>query len=138
MKGSNLLLPILLFNIFNSHAHEVSTDTIYYHDGFSLSFYQHDQRLNLVQVLDIMEPVNKAYSEMRSAQNNYLVSKTFSTAGGLLVMWPLVQSIAGKQANWNYAIAGGGLFVVSMPFGIRYRKRAVSAVGQYNASLPPH
>lgn len=138
MKELSLIMLFLLFNFSNSLAQQVSTDTIYYHDGISLSFYQHDQRLNLVQVLDIMEPVNKAYSEMRSAQNNYLVSKTFSTAGGLLVMWPLVQSIAGKQANWNYAIAGGGLFVVSIPFGIRYRKRAISAVGEYNASLPPN
>jgi hypothetical protein len=60
-------------------------------------------------------------------------SVLLAAIGGGLVGWPLGEAIAGKEDPlWALAAVGGGLIVVSIPFGIVASNKLENAVDAYN------
>lgn len=98
-------------------------------------FYQGDQRLNVGQLVNIMEPNEEAYKQMKAAKGTYTWATIFGTAGGVLIGFPLGTAIAGGDPNWTLAGIGAGLVVISIPISGKFNKQAKSAVDSYNNSL---
>lgn len=115
---------------------QTSTDSISMKKVFGgYQFYQGDKRLNMNQLVKAMEPNEKAYKEIKSAQSTYTLSTIVGFAGGFMVGWPIGTAIGGGEPNWTMAGIGAGLIVVSIPITQSFNKKAKQAVETYNGGL---
>lgn len=98
-------------------------------------FYQGEKRLNMNQLVNVMEPNEQAYKEIKSAQSNYAFATIVGCVGGAMVGWPIGTAIGGGEPNWAVAGIGAGLIVVSIPITQSFNKKAKQAVNTYNGGL---
>ena len=135
MKRISLIITLLTlglsFTFGQSPADSISMKKVFggYH------FYQGDNRLNMKQLVNAMEPNEQAYKEIKSAQSTYTLASIVGFAGGFMVGWPLGTAIGGGDPNWAMAGIGAGLIVVSIPISQNFNKKAKQAVDTYNGGL---
>ncbi len=125
-----------------SYAQEVdrgiqkATDSISMKKAFGgYQFYQGDKKLNMKQLVALMEPDKQAYKMIKSAQSNNTIATILGYAGGFMVGYPLGTSLAGGKPNWTVAGIGAGLIVVAIPISLKTSKQAKQAVNTYNSGL---
>jgi len=113
---------------------QTSTDSITIKKIFGgYQFFQGEKRLNLNQLVKMMEPNEKAYQQIKSAQTDNTLANIFGIAGGFMVGWPLGSALGGGEPNWTMAGVGAGLIVISIPITKSFNKKAKQAVQTYNA-----
>ena len=98
-------------------------------------FYQHDKRLNMRELVKIMEPNEVAFKHIKSAQSNNTMATIVGAIGGFLVGWPVGTALGGGDPNWTMAAIGGGLIVVSIPIITKANKQSRLAIAAYNEGL---
>ncbi len=98
-------------------------------------FYHGEKKLNLNQLVIMLEPNEKAHKQIKSAQSTNTLATILGFAGGFMVGWPLGTAAGGGEPNWAVAGVGAGLIVFSIPMSQKFNKQAKEAVDTYNGGL---
>lgn len=98
-------------------------------------YSQNGTRLNMNELVNLMEPDSEAYDLMRSARSNSTISQIISIPAGALIGWPLGSAIGGGDPQWGLAAAGAGLLVLAIPISSAGNRKAQEAIALYNGSL---
>jgi len=128
-----LLLIVTSHSISLAQSSEKPIERVKVFGGYQ--FYQGNQGLSMKQMVEIMQPNEAAYMEMKSARSNSILGSVIGFAGGFMVGFPLGSALAGGEPNWALAGVGAALIVVSIPISSSASKKAVKAVDIYNSSL---
>ena len=64
---------------------------------------------------------------------NYLGSTLLNAAGGILIAWPLTESIYKDNPNWTLAYIGAGCYLLAIPFTNAFNKHTAKAIQYYNS-----
>ncbi len=135
MKKLSLVMALLI-NCLSFSFGQTPTDSITVTKVFGgYQFYQADKRLSMSQLDKSMEPNERAYKEMKTAQSSYTLSSILGGAGGFMVGWPLGTAVAGGEPNWVLAGIGAGLILVAIPISRKFNRQAKSAIDTYNGGL---
>ena len=116
------------------------------HDGFGqtgkmtlrkvplggVEFVKGGQVLTLRGAMQQMEEVPEAYKLMKKAKNQADFATILGFAGGFMAGWPVGTAIGGGDPDWALAAAGAGLFFLSLPIQLKFKKTATKAIGIYN------
>jgi len=126
---------LLFLSVSYSFAQSIP-DTIKVRKAFgAYHFSMNKKTLKPGQMARMMESNEPAYNLMRSAQANNTIATIFECAGGFLIGWPLGAAIARRDADWRLAGAGLGLIAISIPFTIKFNRRAIRSVELYNGFI---
>ena len=90
--------------------------------------------LGLNEVLEIVKENPTAYSELKRAKMNYNVAGVLGFTGAILVVVPVVTTIAGGTPEWGFAVGGAALLLSSIPFRNAFRGHTMEALDIYNAN----
>ncbi|WP_339870384.1 hypothetical protein [uncultured Algoriphagus sp.] len=132
MKTSLLILSFLILS-FNASFGQVANDSITIRKSFwGYKFYQGDTRVQLGDLVNIMQTNQEAYKSIKSAQSNYTLASIMGFAGGFMVGWPIGAAVAGGEPNWALAGIGAGLLVATIPITNSFVKKSRFAVDTYN------
>jgi hypothetical protein len=99
------------------------------------TFFQGEKRLNMTQLVNTLKPNEQAYTQIKSAQSNYIFGAILGGVGGFMVGYPLGTALAGGEPNWTMAGIGAGLVIISIPVSIQSGKKAKQAVETFNNGL---
>lgn len=131
MKKAILALLFLFVSNTFCQAQHIESKKIF--GGYT---YTIDGKKTSLKKLDLtMKSHPEALQIMEKAKSNYSVASLLSGLGGGLIGWPLGAQLAGGDPNWNLALAGAGLIVVSIPIASSAHNKANEAVALYNSSL---
>ncbi len=131
MKKSILTILLLLASITFCQAQKIETKKIF--GGYT---YFIDGKKTSIKKLDlVMQSHSEAFDIMDRAKGNYSLASLISGIGGGLIGWPLGTKLAGKEPNWNLALAGAGLIAVSIPLASSAHNKAKKAIDLYNSSI---
>lgn len=135
MNMKKLLFFIsILFLGFTSYAQKA--DTLHMKTGFwKITYTKGTNPITLNQAIEEMKINESAYTQMKSAKNDLVLSQIIGGVGGFLIGWPLGAAVAGGDPNWTMAAVGAGLVVVSIPISKSFNKKAKSAIREYNQGL---
>ena len=129
---------IFLFLCINLFASSVSAqaanDTIEIKKSASTIFIKNNEVLNLNQLKEVLNSKKASQEEARIASDYLVVSRIFGAAAGFMIGYPLGTMIAGNKPNWNLALGGLGILVVSIPFNSATIKHFKKALYLYNHS----
>ena len=95
----------------------------------------HNKALKNRDVKDLMQAYPPAFKAFRTTRFYNTSATLLGIAGGVLIAIPIGTAIAGGDANWNLAYAGGAMVAVTIPLGIFGRKKALKSVKRYNEYL---
>ena len=84
------------------------------------------------QMLSLMEKDSEEFELMSSGKSTGGLVTVLSTIGGGLIGWPLGTYLGGGEPNWNIALIGGALVVISIPFAIGADNDIKKAVEMHN------
>lgn len=113
-----------------------ANDTIVLKRAFGgYQYFQGEKKLNMSQLVNIMQPNEKAYEQIKSAQSSLTFAMIFSYAGGFMVGYPIGTAIGGGEPNWKLAGIGLGLIVISIPLNQSAMKKTNEAVNLYNSGF---
>ncbi len=114
-----------------------TTNTLRVESGIRdrVEFYQNNKKLNIYEVMHIMETNDIAYKIMKSAQNSLGLAYFFGIIGGLLIGFPLGTALTEGNPNWKLAAVGGGLALISFSIKKSYKQKVRTAVNFYNTGL---
>ncbi len=129
-----LFIGILLFTIVNSFGQNTK-DSIEIRSGFSTTFRQNGKLLTPKQMLDVTLLNSQAHEEMVYAKTNYDIGSVFAACGGFLIGWPCGTYLGGGKPNWNLALGGASLCLLTIPFNSAYIRHAKNAAIIYNSGL---
>jgi len=137
MKVKALLSGILLFSLLTAVSAQTSADSIKIRKTTLGMVYTRDnQDLSIRQLLQVTKPNPEAYKEMKSAKNHFIAAGCFSVTGAILIIWPVMALSPDEDIKWVPMAIGAGLFVVSLPELISFRKHTEKAVDIYNSGFP--
>src|SRR5690606_14955447 len=88
-------------------------------------------------VYDMMERYPEAKAELGAAKPLLYTGMVLSTAGGLLIGFPVGSALAGGDFNTPVFLSGVGLATVGLVLSKLSDNRLVRSVKAYNAALPP-
>lgn len=75
-------------------------------------------------------------ADISTARTLMTLTMVGSAVGGALIGWPLGQALVGREEPmWELAAVGGGVIVVSIPFGLWGESKLGDAVQTHNATL---
>lgn len=135
MRKTAIILTLLAVSMSFTFG-QTASDSISMKKVFGgYQFYQGEQRLNMIQLVNTMKPNNQAYQQIKSAQSTYILATIISGVGGFMVGWPIGTALGGGEPNWTMAGIGAGLIVVSIPISQSFNKKAKQAVETYNGGL---
>jgi len=100
-----------------------------------LKFYQHDQKLTMRQLTNIIRPNAEAFTYLRKAKTNNAIAFVAGFAGGFLIGYELGAAVGGKKINWGIMGAGAGFIGIGIPFGSGAIRNSEKAVYLYNAAF---
>lgn len=146
------LLPIFSFSQTPGDSTSVNTvppseilDSIHIHKGFLFTRFEYlSEFLTPDQVLEMVKNNKEAKEEMEIARLRYLPGYGLFFGGSFLVGFSIGRAIVsgGKKLDgvdvhpdYNYALAGGGMILLSLPVIRNYIKHAVNAVTIYNGQF---
>jgi hypothetical protein len=134
-----LCLIFLLLFCFGSHilAQRSSyKDSIELVENFfsGVKFYQHDQKLSLARVSQVMYPDKEATKYLNKAKTNNTISIITGFIGGFLVGYEFGSWLGGDEINWAVMGTGAAIIVIGIPFDNWFRRNARKAVYLYNGA----
>lgn len=130
------LLTMLLTICFHFSFGQTASDSITIKKVFGgYKFYKGDKKLEMSELVSIMQPNVQALKEIKTAQSAYTLATIIGGAGGAMVGWPLGTAIGGGKANWLLAGIGAGLIIVSIPISQSFNSHSKQAVSIYNNGL---
>ena len=100
-----------------------------------LKFYQHDKRLTMGELTNIMRPNPEAFKYLKKAKTNNTIAFISGIVGGFLIGYELGRLVGDNEINWSLMGAGAGAIVIGIPFDISGRRNARKAVYLYNAAF---
>lgn len=130
-----LLISSVLVLIATIANGQNNADSITVKRNFGTVFQQHGKNLTPGKLLEITQPNQEAFNEMKLAKSNFNAGYAIGFAGGALVGWPVGTAFAGGDPNWTLAAIGAGLIAVSIPFSSAYIRHAKKAVSIFNSQL---
>ena len=135
MKTKLFLLGLLVVLLPLKTAAQSSEIEIVKKNKFMAPTYKiYDIELSKEQFINLFKNDPEMKTLYNSLNVNYGVDALLSASASILVFWPVTQKIQGKDPNWNLAYIGAGCFALSVPFKIRFHKKAKEAVEYYNNS----
>jgi hypothetical protein len=84
------------------------------------------------QLIQVFKDDPKMTQFVKPLELNYAGEAILKAVGGVLILWPLTESIYRDNPNWNLAYAGAACYLVAIPFQNGFSKRAKSAIDYYN------
>jgi hypothetical protein len=84
------------------------------------------------QLIQVFKDDPKMTQFVKPLALNYAGETILKAAGGILIFWPLTESIYRDNPNWNLAYIGAACYLVAIPFQNGFSKRAKSAIDYYN------
>ncbi|MFI5130517.1 MAG: hypothetical protein ACHQFX_11020 [Chitinophagales bacterium] len=116
--------------------HSSYKDSIEMVDNFfsGLRFYQHDQKLTLAGLSQVMYPNKEALKYLNKAKTNNTLGFITGIVGGFLIGYELGSLLGSNDINWAVMGTGAGLILISIPFNSGTRRNARKAVYLYNAA----
>ncbi|MEA3504020.1 MAG: hypothetical protein U9R32_02325 [Bacteroidota bacterium] len=135
-----IILILLIFCFTYSFSQEVVKETNNSGEKIIVDgnkFYQHDIRLTLPQLSDIVSVNPDSYKMVKSAKGSASFAGVLGYAGGFLIGWPLGTALGGGEPNWAMAGIGAGLVVIAIPISSGANKKIKEAVALYNDGLKP-
>ena len=131
MKQTILILIFTLTTISYCNAQKIEMEKVF--GGYKYS--QNGNQMTMKDLVKTMEANQQAFDFIKKAQSNNTLASIFGGAGGFLVGWPIVTTIAEGDANWTLAGIGAGLIAIGIPFSTKANKNTKQAVQLYNSSL---
>ena len=130
------ILMMVMICIASNLFAQTTTDSISIKKaGKDYQFYQNDEKLNMTQLLGILQHNELAFKQIRSAQASHTLGLVMGMTGGFMVGYPIGAALAGGEPNWTLALVGGAIIIVAIPIGLSFTKKAHQAVETYNAGL---
>jgi hypothetical protein len=84
------------------------------------------------QLIQVFKDDPKMTQFVKPLALNYAGETILKAVGGILIFWPLTESIYRDNPNWNLAYIGAACYLVAIPFQNGFTKRAKSAIDYYN------
>lgn len=112
------------------------TDSILVIKKWGTVYLQKEQNLSIGNLLYITKNNPEAFKEMKKAQTCLSLSFLTGCAGGIGIGYPIVVSLGGSMANWNYAYAGIALIGGSIALQHGFNVHATRGANLHNNSLP--
>jgi len=100
-----------------------------------LQFYQHDKKLTMRELTNIMRPNPEAFNYLKESKTNNTVAFIAGFIGGALIGYELGSAVGGNEINWGVMGAGTGFIVIGIPFDIGGKRNTRKAVYLYNAAF---
>jgi hypothetical protein len=129
MKKLALIFLLLLSFYRFSTAQEIKA----YKTFGGVRFETDTLTLGLNQVIEILKENPLAYEEIKRAKKNYNAAGVLGFTGAILVVTPLITTIAGGEPEWGLAAGGAALILSSIPFTTAFRGHTMEALDIYNA-----
>lgn len=130
------ILMMVMICIASNLFAQTTTDSITIKKvGSDYRYYQNNEKLNMTQLLGILQHNEMAFKQIRSAQTNHTLGLLSGVAGGIMVGYPLGIALGGGEPNWTLAIVGGVMVIISIPLSSSFTKKAHQAIETYNAGL---
>ena len=85
------------------------------------------------QLMQVFKDDPKMTQFVKPLALNYAGEAILKAVGGVLIFWPLTESIYRDNPNWNLAYMGVACYLVAIPFQNGFSKRAKSAIDYYNS-----
>jgi hypothetical protein len=128
MKKLALLTLLVLCLYRFSTAQEIKA----YKTFGGVRFERDTLTLGLNQVVEILKENPEAYAEIKRAKKNYNTAGVLGFTGAILVVVPLVTTLAGGDPEWGFAAGGAALILSSIPFTTAFRGHTMEALDIYN------
>ena len=134
-----LLLP-LLFSIISINAFaQVSPcnrEIVPGKEIFTTVYNYCDVKLDPNQLLDLLSTNPQLANEVNSMRLTYLMEVLTKGVGSVMIAYPLYDLLADSpDVNWELGAVGLGLIAVSIPFDIRFKKKAREAIDTWNGEI---
>lgn len=85
------------------------------------------------QLMQVFKDDPKMTQFVKPLALKYAGEAILKAVGGVLIFWPLTESIYRDNPNWNLAYMGVACYLVATPFQNGFSKRAKSAIDYYNS-----
>lgn len=130
-----VLLILSVFLISNCFA-QIQSDSILVAKSFwGYKFYQHDTRVNINTLADLMVNNVNAFDMATRAKKNQIISSVIGGTGGFLLGLQLGALFAGGNPNWTLAGISAGFIVVAIPISSKSYRQSLMAVELFNEGL---
>lgn len=114
---------------------QVTHDTITIQKKFGgYQYYQNDMPLNIKKLVRVMEPNQKAYTEIKAAEYKHFLVRGLNNAGVLFILLPVIFLAKDEDPHWYLAGIGAGLLAINIPITRKYNKQVQKAIHTYNAN----
>ncbi|MFY8036991.1 MAG: hypothetical protein ACOVMQ_07475 [Cyclobacteriaceae bacterium] len=84
------------------------------------------------QLIQVFKDDPKMTQFVKPLALNYAGEALLKAVGGILIFWPLTESIYRDNPNWNIAYMGAACYLLAVPFQKGFSKRAKTAIDYYN------
>lgn len=132
MKNFIIIFSALFLSFQYSGAQHIRIEKT----GLGTVFYQNNRLLSMSDLTNVVKKNDEAYSLIKKAKNNNVISQVIGGIGGFTIGWQLGAALAGSQMNYKFLALGVGIILVSIPVSIKSRKQTQKAVDIYNSELP--
>jgi hypothetical protein len=86
-----------------------------------------------IQLIQVFRDDTKMTQFVKPLALNNAGEVILKAAGGILIFWPLTESIYRDNPNWNLAYIGAACYLAAIPLQNGFSKRAKSAIDYYNS-----
>lgn len=130
-----LVVSFISINVFAQHQpcdREITTSKVFLKTVYNYC----DVELLPDQLIKVLATDPSLDDLANSMRINFAVGSLFKAVGGVMIAYPLYDLIAGNEdVNYTLGGIGLGLYVVSIPFTLKFKSKANEAIGRWNNSL---